>query len=885
MNDKKNSADNGLKRFRQLHQNAPVLVDVFNIANPDALPAPFTVSTRNTTNPNENKFMLVLVNKGPDRLVLGGPNRTGLYVNFSDVMAEADIHKISVSIEGTPVFAQPVFPMFALEMPAAGSTMMAATKTIEAPVPAEITHSLTPPPANNQHLGEELVLYIWPQNEIELKSEDSLVVQFENVISDFRPALRFIDISWELIRMRYGTEGRITEPLEGFHQLAIQLERPPDYTEPPFPLYAHWLNNNNLIYTTADTRESVKNTLKFAISNIGLHDFVLDCSKHSRGAPYFELVMVGKKDGDKDSGDFKNAVADSSDLVLAELEEDSPNQELNQLWRVNKRIQGPIVKWEIRPDLDFDFEKAKLQAQKSEKILLGTDRRASLTFTLSNLITKLDEGVALVYFRYYNMPDHDDGQLVLFLEKSRLETGGNLLPQVSAEENKIDSPLHWNIVKVSNEFKTNVFVDAETLAVKNKLTVGSSLELDKNSILFHGTSEIRALDKIIISPGSTDRSTPQKLTISKDGNLGIGEKEPKVKLHVKDGDSGAVPDLSLAYAVFEHSGVYKYISLLCPDNHENGIIFGRKNTKANDAGIYYNLADGTGNGLQFRVGGNKKALTIARTGNIGIGETAPRDKLHVEGDIFINNGKIILQKFFDSRKEKEHHFGISRVADDIHVISKGKIKLDSRMFDPDRLASTTEPGGGLNSLDPIEIERGSIIPPKIFKGKIYKTGETGYIGSQLGTRERPFYKLFCFLGTFNTVIHDLTLAPSDISLKKDVRPLSETLNARDIIQKIEPVSYRRNNKHRFHPENDNDDSLRYGFIANAVQEILPETVSEMDEDGTLCLNYQALNTVLFQAVKDQQKTISNLEQEVTELKQAFASMRAELDALKKSKPV
>jgi hypothetical protein len=94
----------------------PVLVDLLNLANPDALPAPLTVSKRNSDNPLENKFLLSVLNNGQDRLVLGGPNPAGLYVNFSDLMDVKSMEKISVSMEGTAVHASVVYPMLSLQI-------------------------------------------------------------------------------------------------------------------------------------------------------------------------------------------------------------------------------------------------------------------------------------------------------------------------------------------------------------------------------------------------------------------------------------------------------------------------------------------------------------------------------------------------------------------------------------------------------------------------------------------------------------------------------------------------------------------------------------------------------------------------------------------------
>ncbi|MEK7627486.1 MAG: tail fiber domain-containing protein, partial [Patescibacteria group bacterium] len=54
-----------------------------------------------------------------------------------------------------------------------------------------------------------------------------------------------------------------------------------------------------------------------------------------------------------------------------------------------------------------------------------------------------------------------------------------------------------------------------------------------------------------------------------------------------------------------------------------------------------------------------------------------------------------------------------------------------------------------------------------------------------------------------------------------------------------------------------DDRLRFGFVAQEVEEILPEFVST-DSNGIKSVNYTAFSSVLVEAVKEQQKQIEEL---------------------------
>jgi hypothetical protein len=502
-------------KFAALHQDEPISADIYNLSNPDALPAPLVVSKRNAADKYKNKIVLLLENKSADRIVLGGLHRTGIYINLNDLMAVSDMHRIRVTVEDKPAQTNLVYPMF----------------TFPGVVDPELRDPSVPPMPNNEHLGIDPVFYIWLEDEIELGQYDRIKVVLEGVVSDFQPALRYIDLSWDFRRIDYSGGSLTYAPLEGFHQLTVQLQRPIDYLEPPLPVQAHWLNNNNVMYSSKGTKEAIQNELTFAFSNTGLQDFVLDCSRHSKGAPYFELVMVAIED--RDEGDFSSAVGKVSELKDAQLKNTTPDPDLNQLWRTNKRIQGPVVKWEIRPDLNFETEQELGRYQENKKILIGIDRKATITFQLSNLVSSLEAGVALVYFKYYNMPEHDDGQLVLFLEKREVGKPATLTPQLPVADNQMTPPLQWDYKEEKGSMKTVV-----TLGDR----VGIGTENPKHAIDFGTTHRTLALYSnnkgediygFKVSSGnlnfhvsSNTINADPKMVIKANGNVGIGIEDP-----------------------------------------------------------------------------------------------------------------------------------------------------------------------------------------------------------------------------------------------------------------------------------------------------------------------------------------------------------------------
>lgn len=93
---------------------------------------------------------------------------------------------------------------------------------------------------------------------------------------------------------------------------------------------------------------------------------------------------------------------------------------------------------------------------------------------------------------------------------------------------------------------------------------------------------------------------------------------------------------------------------------------------------------------------------------------------------------------------------------------------------------------------------------------------------------------------------------SDEKLKHNI----EDLEGLDIVMRLRPVTFVYNG--------DPNEKKRYGFTAQNVREIMPEAVNE--KDGTLTLSYTSLIAPAIAAIKEQQKKIELLEQEIAELR-------------------
>lgn len=113
---------------------------------------------------------------------------------------------------------------------------------------------------------------------------------------------------------------------------------------------------------------------------------------------------------------------------------------------------------------------------------------------------------------------------------------------------------------------------------------------------------------------------------------------------------------------------------------------------------------------------------------------------------------------------------------------------------------------------------------------------------------------------------------SDRNLKKDVETLNDGLGK---VMQLRPTRY------HFKSQQD-DEPLQPGFIAQEVEEVMPELVSQ--RDGMRGLNYQGLIPVTVAAVQEQQKKIETLNTENESLKKRLEDLEARISKLAEQLP-
>jgi len=126
----------------------------------------------------------------------------------------------------------------------------------------------------------------------------------------------------------------------------------------------------------------------------------------------------------------------------------------------------------------------------------------------------------------------------------------------------------------------------------------------------------------------------------------------------------------------------------------------------------------------------------------------------------------------------------------------------------------------------------------VIEGGVLRPSSDGV--RDLGTGSNKWQDVYASNGTIRT---------SDARLKENVAEVSDGL---ETVGAMRPVSYEW--------KENGDSDTRLGFIAQEIEEIVPEAVNRPDdEDGYLGMNYEMLIPVVVSALQEQQCITSDLE--------------------------
>ena len=305
-------------------------------------------------------------------------------------------------------------------------------------------------------------------------------------------------------------------------------------------------------------------------------------------------------------------------------------------------------------------------------------------------------------------------------------------------------------------------------------------------------------------------------------------------------------------------------------------------------------------GLGFDTGGVgtvTRRMTITSGGSVGIGTTSPSSLLHVSG----SGGRLVriegpsnqdnylsifsggIEMFLDADTTnssgivgtQSNHNLILRTngTNKVWVTTGGNVGIGStspvaRLDIISSTASTTAPTLYLNQ----NSQFGHISALDAFHSLILRgipAGTTGYdvtAGDQMSFVEyggdfrfyqkasaAPVLQGRLNVGTF-TVTGDVIAygSPSDITLKTNIKPLEGALEK---IMKLKGVSFTWKEDTDANKMTGIKDDI--GFIAQEVQEVLPDLVRKND-NGLLSLRDKGITALLVEAIKEQQQQIDEL---------------------------
>lgn len=160
--------------------------------------------------------------------------------------------------------------------------------------------------------------------------------------------------------------------------------------------------------------------------------------------------------------------------------------------------------------------------------------------------------------------------------------------------------------------------------------------------------------------------------------------------------------------------------------------------------------------------------------------------------------------------------------------------------------------GGYSTIYPLQVNGDAYITADIRAGNHITTG--GHVGINFGG-----YSTTYALRVDGNAYATGSWLSSDIKLKKNIATVKNPLPN---LMQLRGVSFEWNSES--YPNREFFAGLHYGFIAQEVEQVLPEIV-KTDENNEKSIAYTELIPLLLEAIKQQQRAIEELQQQVNQL--------------------
>lgn len=265
----------------------------------------------------------------------------------------------------------------------------------------------------------------------------------------------------------------------------------------------------------------------------------------------------------------------------------------------------------------------------------------------------------------------------------------------------------------------------------------------------------------------------------------------------------------------------------------------------------YRKSTGAWSGLHLNYYSTGNVYICNGGGNVGIGTSSPSYKLHVAGTAHITNNTTI-----------GGYLGLTQTAGAGVGISLYGSPPSSGAPTYGIMFATTNNYGEFGDVKKISGSSNTwatyftmgTYSTDVNRGWIFRNVTSGNNVASISTNGN-----FCAKGGVTA----LATASSDKRLKKEIKPF----NAKQIIDKLNPVEFEWNKKANKYNSNLELDKKNYGLIAQDSDGIIDNLVFDLpDGKGYKGVRYEKLIPILLQAVKEQQKEIDELKQIIKKLK-------------------
>ena len=258
-----------------------------------------------------------------------------------------------------------------------------------------------------------------------------------------------------------------------------------------------------------------------------------------------------------------------------------------------------------------------------------SDGRLGIGTTSPDMALDVAGDIGMDGFLYHN----GDGDTYLRFENNKASLyGGNSGIVVNSGNVGIgtESPVAQGLtIANAGDVNLTLLADSDANATNNWPMV--DFRVDNVS----GNPEARIYYKQDITSLVLATNNNNAVVVNSSGNVGIGTTSPDSPLHVHKASAGSVTANANSVLTLEDDGT-TVLQFLSPSDQQQQIRFG--DTSDDGAGILsYNHST---NAMQFATAGPIK-MTLDGSGQLGIGETSPAEKLDVAGSIRINNGGYI----------------------------------------------------------------------------------------------------------------------------------------------------------------------------------------------------------------------------------------------------